>query len=204
MECEGIRLDAIINLSFIFTVHTEREEVSAIKISINAGHTQSGAGYGAEYKGFRESEINRAVVAALTPKLKKLGHTVHNSTVDKALNNKAYLQQAVKSSNNSGAELFISIHCNASAAHTGYGVECWTYKGAQHTAAKQICANMAKLGFRNRGVKDGSHLYVVRYTTAKAILVELFFLDNYNDRKLYLDHGADKIAQAIADAIGKA
>jgi N-acetylmuramoyl-L-alanine amidase len=203
MECDGTHRYEIINLSFIFTAHTEREEVLAIKISINAGHTAAGAGYGAEYKGFRESEINRAVVAALIPKLQKLGHTVHNSTVDKATTNKAYLSQAVKSSNNSGAELFLSIHCNASAAHTGYGVECWTYKGAPHPAAKRICANMAKLGFRNRGIKDGRNLYVVKNTTAKAILIELFFLDNYTDRKLYLELGADKIAQAIADAIGK-
>jgi N-acetylmuramoyl-L-alanine amidase len=123
--------------------------------------------------------------------------------VDKANTNSAYLKQVVKSSNNSGAELFLSIHCNAYAAHTGHGVECWTYKGTQHTAAKKICSNMAKLGFRNRGIKDGRNLYVVKNTTAKAILVEMFFLDIYKDRKLYLDLGADKIAQAIADAIGK-
>ena len=175
----------------------------SIRISVNAGHTATGAGYGAEYKGFRESEINRAVVKALIPKLTKLGHTVHNSTVDKAATNQAYLSQVVKSSNQSGAELFLSIHCNASTAHTGHGVECWTYKGAQHEAAKRICKNLSSLGYRNRGVKDGSHLYVVKKTTAKAILVELFFLDNYTDRKLYLDHGADKIATAIAEAIGK-
>ena len=174
-----------------------------IKISINAGHTANGAGYGAEYKGFRESEINRAVVKALIPKLQKLGHTVHNSTVDKAATNQAYLSQVVKSSNNSGAELFLSIHCNASSAHTGYGVECWTYKGNKHEAAKRICANLSNLGFRNRGIKDGRNLYVVKNTYAKAILVELFFLDNYTDRKLYQNLGADKIATAIADAIGK-
>ena len=174
-----------------------------IRISVNAGHTAIGAGYGAEYKGFRESEINRAVVKALIPKLKKLGHTVHDSTVDKATTNTAYLQQVVKSSNNSGAELFLSIHCNASAAHTGYGVECWTYKGNKHEAAKRICANLSSLGYRNRGIKDGRNLYVVKNTTAKAILVELFFLDNYTDRKLYLELGADKIATAISEAIGK-
>lgn len=177
--------------------------MSAIKISINAGHTKSGPGYGAVYKGFRESDINREVVEALIPRLQKLGHTVHNSTVDKASTSKAYLRQAVKSANNSGAELFISIHCNASTAHTGHGVECWTYKGNQHTAAKRICAKLENMGFRNRGIKDGRNLYVVRYTTAKAILVELFFLDNYKDRKRYLELGADKIAEAIAEAIGK-
>ena len=81
--------------------------------------------------------------------------------------------------------------------------KCWTYKGTQHTATKKICANMAKLGYRNRGIKDGRNLYVVRNTTAKAILVELFFLDNYTDRKRYLELGADKIAESIAAAIGK-
>ena len=174
-----------------------------IRISVNAGHTASGPGYGAEYKGFRESEINRAVVKALIPKLQKLGHTVHNSTVDKATTNSAYLSQVVKSANNSGAELFLSIHCNASAAHTGYGTECWTYKGNQHEAAKRICANLSSLGFRNRGIKDGRNLYVVKNTTAKAILVELFFLDIYQDRKRYLDLGEDQIAASIAEAIGK-
>ena len=174
-----------------------------IKISINAGHTAGGAGYGAVYKGFRESEINRAVTTALIPKLQTLGHTVHISTVDKATSTQAYLSQTVKSANKSGADLFLSIHCNASTAHTGHGVECWTYKGAQHTEAKRICANLSNLGFRNRGVKDGRNLYVVKNTTAKAILIELFFLDNYTDRKRYLELGADKIATAIAEAIGK-
>jgi len=44
---------------------------------------------------------------------------------------------------------------------------------------------------------------VVKNTYAKAILVELFFLDNYTDRKRYLELGADKIATAISEAIGK-
>ena len=55
---------------------------------------------------------------------------------------------------------------------------------------------MSKLGFRNRDIKDGRNLYVVKNTYAKAILVELFFLDNYTDRKRYLELGADKIATA--------
>ena len=41
-------------------------------------------------EGFRESEINRAVVTALIPKLKKLGHTVHDSTVDTAATNNTF------------------------------------------------------------------------------------------------------------------
>ena len=60
---------------------------------------------------------------------------------------------------------------------------------------------MSKFGFRNRGIKDDRNLYVVKNTYAKAILIELFFLDNYTDRKLYLELGADKIATAISEAM---
>ena len=172
-----------------------------MKISINAGHTKSGPGYGAVYKGFRESELTREVVKALIPKLKQRGHVVHDSTVDAAASQSAYLQKVRQLADASGAELFISIHCNASATRQGYGVECFTWQGAKVPQAAKICAEMAKLGFRNRGVKDGSGFYVVRNTKAVAILVELFFLDNYTDRKLYLELGAEKIAEAIARAV---
>lgn len=172
-----------------------------MKISVNAGHTKTGAGYGATYKGFHESEITRAVVAALIPKLKKRGHTVHSSTVDKADTQAAYLKKVCQLVNASGAELFLSIHCNASATHKGHGVECFTWNGKKHATAAKICAHVAGLGYKNRGIKDGSGLYVIKHTNPTAILVELFFLDNYTDRKLYLEHGADKIAEAIARSI---
>ena len=103
--------------------------------------------------------------------------------------------------NGSGAELVISLHCNASAAHTGHGVECWTYRGKRVQAAVKTCENLEALGFRNRGVKDGSSFYVVKHTRATCVLVELFFLDNEKDRALYKKHGAEKIAAAIAASI---
>ena len=153
------------------------------------------------YNCFTESDITRLVAKALTERLQKAGHTVHSSTVDSATSQNAYLQQVVKLADQSNAELFISLHCNASAAHTGHGVECWTWKGKKVKAAVNICKNLEALGFRNRGVKDGSSFYVVRNTKATAILVEMFFLDNEKDRALFIHHGADKLAAAIAASI---
>lgn len=167
-----------------------------MKISINAGHTKSGAGYGASYKGLHESEITRKVSAALIKELKKRGHTVHDSTVDTARTQAAYLKKVCQLVNASRAELFLSIHCNASSGHTGHGVECWTWKGQKHGTAARICASIADLGYTNRGIKDGSGLYVVKHTKPTAILVELFFLDNYNDRALYAEAGAGRIAES--------
>lgn len=172
-----------------------------MKISVNAGHTKEGAGYGASYKGFHESHITRAVVKALIPKLKERGHTVHSSTVDKAVTQSAYLKKTCQLVNDSGADLFLSVHCNASSSHLGQGVECWTWQGKKNATAAKICAHLAGLGFKNRGIKDGSGFYVIKRTKPTAILIELFFLDNYTDRKLYLEHGAEKIAEAIARSI---
>ncbi len=172
-----------------------------MRISINAGHTTAGAGSGAAYKGFNEGVIVRAVAKALTAQLRKKGHTVYDSTVDKATTQNAYLRKVCDLANASGAELVISLHCNASAAHTGHGSECWTYRGKRVQAAVKTCENLEALGFRNRGIKDGSSFYVVKHTKATCVLVELFFLDNEKDRALYKKHGAEKIAAAIAASI---
>jgi N-acetylmuramoyl-L-alanine amidase len=48
------------------------------------------------------------------------------------------------------------------------------------------------------------YFFLLRKTpNAKEIPIELFFLDNYTDRKRYLKLDTDKIADAIAQAIGK-
>lgn len=172
-----------------------------MRICINAGHTKTGAGSGAAHKGFNEGEIVRQVAASLTKKLRERGHKVTAATVDRASTQNAYLREVCARANATDAELFISIHCNASALHTGRGCECFTWKGRKVKQAVQICDNIADLGFKNRGVKDGSKLYVVKHTKATAVLVELFFLDNATDRALYMKHGADKLAEAIAKAI---
>ena len=172
-----------------------------MRICINAGPTKTGAGSGAAHKGFNEGEIVRQVAASLAEKLRKRGHKVTDATVDKASTQNAYLREVCVRANETNAELFISIHCNASATHLGKGVECFTWKGKKVKQAVQICDNLADLGFKNRGVKDGSAFYVVKHTKATAVLVELFFLDNATDRALYTKHGADKLAEAIAKAI---
>ena len=171
-------------------------------IDINSGHTVRGKGGGAAYKGFTEADIVRSVEKALIPLLKAKGHKVTSSTVDKATTQNSYLKAVCKKVNASGAELFISLHCNASASHAGRGVECFTWRGRQHATAAKICENLSALGFKNRGIKDGSGLYVIKHTNPTAILVELFFLDNEQDRARWKQHGARGIAEAIAKAIG--
>lgn len=172
-----------------------------MKICVNAGHCLTGAGTGAIYNGLKESEITRAVATELIVQLRRRGHTVINSTVNKAVSQSAYLREVCNIANGSKADLFISLHCNMSSSHKGYGSEVWTWNGTDYKEAVGILHELNKLGFYNRGIKKGNDLYVVKYTTMPAILVEMFFMDDLHDRALYEKHGAKKIAQAILKGI---
>ena len=169
-------------------------------IGVNCGHTGTGAGCGAT--GFiSESEGTRRVGYALMEKLKAAGIEVVDCTVDKADTQKEYLSTVVTIANRKELDWLISIHFNASANHTGHGVEIYTYKGRQYVEAVDICNNIAKLGFCNRGVKNGSNLYVIRKTKAKAILIEVCFCDNSKDVEIYNRAGGENtVAQAMKES----
>ena len=173
-----------------------------MRIAVGAGHCKANTtACGAYYGGWHESLIVREVTKELIKQLKAKGHTVTNVTIDKAPSQTTYLKEVCRLVNKSGAELFLQIHTNASASHKGQGVEVFSYKGKQHKSAVGICKNIEKLGFKNRGVKDGSNLYVIKNTKPTALLVELFFLDNETDRALYKKYGAVKIAEQIVKAL---
>lgn len=164
-----------------------------MRIVVNAGHTKLGKGVGA-YKFLSESRETRRVAYHLMYLLAGTNHEVIPAVFDTSNDN---LGEAVKLSNNKKADLFISIHLNAGG---GEGVEVYTWKGKKLKQAANICKNISALGYKNRGIKDGSHLYVINKTRAEteAILVECCFVDNKKDVEKY---NAYKMAQAIYDAI---
>lgn len=166
-------------------------------ICLNAGHTIKGYGYGAV--GYMdESKENRKVVDALKTYLELKGHKVILNNVDQAASQNAYLQQVVKNANNIKCDLFISLHFNAGG---GTGTEVYTWKGRKYSSATGVCEELNKLGFRNRGVKDGSSYYVIKKTTMETMIIEVCFVDNLKDYELYKKLGVSKVAKAIADGI---
>lgn len=169
-----------------------------MNIGINCGHTKTGAGSGAVGT-INESIETRNVGYKVIDRLKKRGANVVDCTIDKASSQTEYLARTVSLANKQPLDLFISIHFNAG---KGKGVEVFTYGGKRLDEADKVCKNLNSLGFVNRGIKDGSKLHVVRNTKAKSMLIEVCFVDS-SDSDLYLKLGADKLADAIADAIIK-
>ena len=170
-------------------------------IGVNCGHTVSGAGSGAVGI-INESEHTRLVGRALMNYLSSAGVGVIDCTIDSANTSNEYLAASVALANRQDLDWFISIHFNASASHEGNGVEVYTYEGRQYQDALDVCNNISDLGFYNRGVKDGSGLYVIHKTKAKSMLIEVCFCDNQKDIDLYNKvGGADSIAKAIYKSI---
>lgn len=167
-----------------------------MKFGINCGHTKSGPGSGAVGR-IVESDETRNVGYKLMDKFRANGHTVVDCTINSASSQNAYLSQAVNLANQQDLDYFISIHFNAGG---GRGVETYTYEGRQFADALETCENIAALGFRNRGVKAGTGLYVIRKTKAKSMLIEVCFVDT-DDANYYLTVGADAVAQAIYNAV---
>ena len=164
------------------------------RIVVNASHTKFGKGTGAS--GYlNESKETRKIGYELMKLLADSNHIVIPAVYDVHSNN---LKAAVETANNNNADLFISLHLNAG---KGNGCECYTWRGEKVSQAVKVCNNLAKLGFKNRGVKDGSNLYVIKNTRCTAILIEVCFVDNKQDAELFKKLGYEKIAKAIYNAI---
>lgn len=167
-----------------------------LKIGIDCGHTLSGADYGAV--GVKaESILTREVGTKVINKLKALDYTVINCTVDNCNTLGESLAYRVNQANTNNVDLFISIHFNCFNGQA-HGTEVFTWSGEQFQEATKVLNNLVKLGYKDRGVKDGSDLYVIRNTKSKAMLIECCFCDNKDDMNKY---DAEKMANAIVEGI---
>lgn len=165
-----------------------------MRLIINAGHTKLGVGTGAVGL-LTESVETRKIAYELMKQLTDTNIEVIPAVFDKSNNN---LKQAVSLSNDNLADMFISIHLNAGG---GRGSEIYTWKGVKKPLAVKILQNMAAIGFKNRGIKDGSGLYVIKNTKCEALLIEICFVDSEDDNRVFKQVGYEKIAKAIANAI---
>ncbi len=169
-----------------------------MRIGINCGHTLSGTiGSGAAGV-LDESTETRAVGYALMDILKGYGYEVIDCTDDRAETVSDNLREICRLANAQPLDMFVSIHFNSGG---GEGCEAYTYGGRDAAKADGILRQISSLGFKNRGIKDGSGLYVIRNTKAPAVLVEVCFVDSQADAELYRRLGAKRVADAICRGI---
>jgi len=111
-----------------------------------------------------------------------------------------------------GADLFVSIHCNAlGVPNPPSGTETYyrQYKMDSYALAFSVHdAIVSSTGMADRGVRSdrklhgGPGLAVLRHSTVPAILVETGYLDSPTDRKRLVDPNfQEKLAAAIVEGL---
>ena len=167
-------------------------------ITLDAGH--GGENPGATYQGRQEKDDALRLTMAVGAILEEKGQQVYYvRTAD------VYESPATKASeaNRVGADYFVSIHRNSSPYPNQYtGVESLVYNkyGTAARMAKNINAELEKIGFENQGITERPNLAVLRRTTMPAVLVEVGFINNDKDNRLF-DERFDDVAEAIATGI---
>lgn len=170
-----------------------------MKIAIDEGHNR-GQDIGAVAIG-NENTMNIQTGEKVITKLQALGHEILRviDKVPQGVSVSTSLADRVNAANSWGADLYVSIHANAGGGH---GTEVWIGSSSGRDAASRIVNSIAALGFTNRGVKvqgvDGGHLYVLRYTNMKALLVEQCFVDSKDDMAKW---NPESMANAIVTGI---
>lgn len=172
-----------------------------MRINIHAGHNADGRTACGAIGFIRESTEARRVKDAAIGMLRQLGHTVYDCTVDDAAGVSDNLRQIVAKCNAHDVDLDVSIHFNSGAKDVAgngktTGTEAYVYNAASKAEgyAERVCVAIAGLGFKSRGVKYSTGLYVLRNTKSPAMLVECCFVDDKDDVQLY-------DCQAMAEAI---
>jgi N-acetylmuramoyl-L-alanine amidase len=140
-----------------------------------------------------EDSLVKDVGNRVIEKLKAAGHVVVKCNPEKAETVRHSLGQRVACSNEHAVEIFVSIHFNAF-NFEAYGSEVFAISPVGKALGKKVLKEICSLGFFNRGVKDGSHLFVLKHTDAPAILIECAFCDSERDMKIF---DAEKMASAI-------
>lgn len=136
------------------------------------------------------------IASSVISKLQILGHEAWSVRPSSASSVTDSLQQRCDGA--ASADYLVSIHLNAGG---GKGSEVYAMSAAGNTLASSVLNSLVSLGFVNRGVKDGSGLYVIRHSNPVAILIEVCFVDTQSDADLYNKLGVDVIASAIVKGL---
>lgn len=156
-----------------------------MKVCIDPGH--GGRDPGACDHGVREADLNLAIAQELRVVLERAGHQVLlTRTIDRELaaDLNADLKARSDAANRWGADVVLSIHCNASGTadpgHTANGVETYALPGGRAQVLAQSIHRFAVLltGAKDRAVRTDRGFWILRKTTMPAVLIECGYITN--------------------------
>ena len=174
--------------------------VNAVVV-LDPGH--GGSATGASYGGVHEKDLNLAIAKKVAPLLEAAGVRV---TMTRTNDKTVGLYQRTDLANGLGADLFVSIHCNASTSNlkaTGIYTAAYSASVPGWRLAQTLRKNMmAATGAGDMGTEARPDLAVLRTSKMPAALVECGFMSTPAELALLRDSAYQaKLARGIADGI---
>lgn len=176
-----------------------------LKIFINPGHDID-LDPGACANGIREVDIALAIGEKLKKTMEVIGYPCQILQSDNLNGETEGKPNVCATANNSGADIFVSIHCNSAGNSSAKGTETLVYStgGKAELLAKCIQTQIVNsLSTVDRGIKERPDLCVLRETSMPAVLVETAFISNEEDayKLMYrIEEFANAIARGVTDA----
>lgn len=169
--------------------------------NIVAGHSKSAPGASGY---INEVTEDRKVKDHLIRVLRQNGCTVYDCTSDGPTKSTVLQEQVQNCNKHAGID--VHIHFNAGTNdpdRNTTGTEVFVYSKASKckTQATAVCKNIAGLGLKNRGLKYSTGLYVLRNSKNPAMLIEVCFVDDKDDCRVYTSAGAEVVARQIAHGL---
>lgn len=167
------------------------------KVVIDPGH--GGTDPGAQRMNIFEKDINLVVAQRVQKYLADAGiRVVMTRMGDEAVS----LNDRTVITNRENPDAFISIHVNSSTSPIARGLETHWFTPQSKPLAEIVEKKLADaVNSPDRGIIN-SKFYVIHWTEVPAVLVEIGFISNDNERcELLSDKRQDDTARAIADGI---
>lgn len=168
-------------------------------VVLDAGH--GGTDYGAMRAGINEKDINLDVVLKTQAILKSKGVNVYLSRSTDVF---VPLSQRTAYTESVSPQLFVSVHVNACSKPEIYGIETHYYHDNSLELANVLHSKLVNnVDSKDRGIFK-SKFYVINHTTVPAVLLEIGFISNDNERnELVSEKRKQQTAKAIAEGIIK-
>ncbi len=192
---------------YIYLDFVDPHEVYDYVVVVDAGH--GGNVPGASKLGVNEKDLNLEIVLELKKYFDRSGKNIgvyYTRTDD---SNPSF-ENRVGLANDSGADLFLSVHNNSTASgrmSSISGTEVM-YEGADSSGESKkfasVCLNhlLKELGSKSKGTVVGDEVYIIRMSKPPVALVEVGFMTNHKELEALQDSEYQrKAAQAMYEAV---
>jgi len=181
-------------------------EKKKYKVVLDAGHNVLNQSNQSADGSYKEFEHNIDIVSKIIPHLERNGIEAIFIDVENA-SQSTELTKLVKLIDASKSDVLVSIHTDANKNTVANGQTIYSYKltGESQRLAEAIHSETVPfLGTTDRGIRDGSDLYVIKVPLLPCVLIESGFHTNLEDlAKLKSQAFREKEALCIAKGIVK-